>query len=59
MVDQAAQRFPIMNEKYELRRELGEGKTSKVYLANDVNNSAQKYAIKILKNDYIENDEKA
>ena len=48
-----------MNEKYELRRELGEGKTSKVYLANDVNNSAQKYAIKILKNDYIENDEKA
>jgi len=48
-----------MNDKYELRRELGEGKTSKVYLANDVTNPAQKYAIKILKNEYIENDEKA
>lgn len=48
-----------MNEKYELRRELGEGKTSKVYLANDLTNPSQKFAIKILKNEYIENDEKA
>jgi serine/threonine protein kinase len=48
-----------MNGKYELRRELGEGKTSKVYLANDLEVANQKYAIKILKNEYIENDEKA
>jgi len=48
-----------MNEKYELRRELGEGKTSKVYLANDITGSGNKFAIKILKNEYIENDEKA
>lgn len=53
------QNFPIMNGKYELRRELGEGKTSKVYLAFDVNNPNQQYAIKILKNEYIEGDEKA
>jgi len=48
-----------MNEKYELRRELGEGKTSKVYLANDITGTGAKFAIKILKNEYIENDEKA
>lgn len=59
MVDPTQQRFPIMNEKYELRRELGEGKTSKVYLANDLQIANQRYAIKILKNEYIENDEKA
>lgn len=52
-------KYPILNEKYELRRELGEGKTSKVYLAYDVSNHAQKYAVKILKNEYINSDEKA
>lgn len=59
MVDAPKSKYPILNEKYELRRELGEGKTSKVYLAYGVENPAQKFAVKILKNEYINSDEKA
>lgn len=59
MVDQSQSKYPILNEKYQLRRELGEGKTSKVYLANAVGDPGQKFAIKILKNEYLASDKKA
>jgi serine/threonine protein kinase len=59
MVEEGKSKFPVMNGKYELRRELGEGKTSKVYLAYDKENMSQQYAVKILKNDYLESDPKA
>jgi len=59
MVDQTKSKYPILDGKYELRRELGEGKTSKVYLARHTADASQQFAIKILKNEYLNQDEKA
>jgi len=59
MVEQVKSKYPLLNNKYELRRELGEGKTSKVYLARCVEDHSKQFAIKILKNEYLKQDEGA
>jgi serine/threonine protein kinase len=44
---------PVLNDRYILLKELGDGATSKVYSALDSQNNNQKFAIKVIKKDYL------
>lgn len=58
MQSQNAQKHPIFNNKYEIIKSLGEGNTSKVYLATAINEpTAKQVAIKILKEEFLRRDE--
>ena len=48
--------YPILNGKYALMSRLGEGNTSKVYLAQTVDATQQMVAIKIIKDDFLQKD---
>lgn len=48
--------YPILNGKYALMSRLGEGNTSKVYLAQTVDASKTMVAIKIIKDDFLSKD---
>jgi serine/threonine protein kinase len=55
---QNASKHPIFNNEYEIIKSLGEGNTSKVYLATKLNDSTGKQvAIKILKEEFLRRDE--
>lgn len=45
-----------MNGKYALLNRLGEGNTSKVYLAQTIDPSQQLVAIKIIKDEFLQKD---
>jgi len=46
-------KWPIFKNRYYITKQLGSGKTSKVYLAHDVNDPSKKVAIKILRDDFL------
>lgn len=48
-----ARKHPIFNDKYEITSSLGQGKTSKVYLANEVGKPDKTVAIKIFREEYL------
>jgi len=53
-----SQKHPIFNGQYEILKSLGEGNTSKVYLARSIQEpSAKQVAIKILKEEFLRRDE--
>jgi serine/threonine protein kinase len=54
----AAQRMtqPVLNGKYALLNRLGEGNTSKVYLAQTLDHTQQLVAIKIIKDEFLQKD---
>lgn len=47
---------PVFNGKYEITKSLGEGNTSKVYLARYADNHGHQVAIKILKEEFLKRD---
>lgn len=49
-------RHPVFNDKYEIIRSLGEGNTSKVYLARSLADETHHVAIKILREEYLTRD---
>ena len=49
------QKHPIFNNEYEIIKSLGEGNTSKVYLARSIENG-QLHAVKILKEEFLRRD---
>ena len=53
---QAKQQHPIFNGKYEILKSLGEGNTSKVYLARSLENPSHHVAVKILKDEFLRRD---
>ena len=53
---QAKQQHPIFNGKYEILKSLGEGNTSKVYLARSLVNPLNHVAVKILKDEFLRRD---
>ena len=53
---QAKQQHPIFNSKYEILKSLGEGNTSKVYLARCLVNPLNHVAVKILKDEFLRRD---
>jgi serine/threonine protein kinase len=48
--------FPVFNGKYEITKSLGEGNTSKVYLARCLDNPAHSVAVKIMKDEFLKRD---
>jgi len=55
MVDKI--KAPILNGKYEMLSTLGEGNTSKVYLAQTIDEPRYYVAIKILRDEFLARDE--
>lgn len=53
---QAKQQHPIFNGQYEILKSLGEGNTSKVYLARSLVNPLEHVAVKILKDEFLRRD---
>ena len=49
---------PIFNNKYEILRSLGDGKTSKVYLIKSIKDKDKKVAMKLLREEFLQKDEK-
>ena len=47
---------PIFNNKFEILKSLGEGNTSKVYLARALENQSQLVAIKVIKDEFLRRD---
>ena len=52
----SAQKHPIFNGRFEILKSLGEGNTSKVYLARDLLDANCFVAIKILKEEFLRRD---
>ncbi len=59
MDSQKKQLGPVLNGKYTLLSTLGEGNTSKVYLASLVDEPSFYVAIKILKDEFLAKDKDA
>lgn len=49
--------MPVLNGKYEMLSTLGEGNTSKVYLAQTTDEPKHYVAIKILRDEFLKRDE--
>lgn len=49
---------PIFNKEYEILRSLGDGKTSKVYLCKSIKDPENKVAMKLLREEFLQKDEK-
>jgi len=50
-VDKA--KHPIFNNEYEILQSLGEGNTSKVYMARNIKNPNQVVALKLLREEFL------
>ena len=50
------QAHPIFNNSFEILKSLGEGNTSKVYLAREIANPSNHVAVKILKEEFLRRD---
>jgi hypothetical protein len=59
MENQKPPQAPVLNGKYTLLSTLGEGNTSKVYLASLVDEPSFYVAIKILKEEFLAKDKDA
>lgn len=49
---------PVFNKEYEIHRSLGDGKTSKVYLCKSIKDSDKQVAMKLLREEFLQKDEK-
>lgn len=56
MQRQIIQQHPIFNGQYEIIKSLGEGNTSKVYLARKLSNPLEQVALKVLKEEFLKRD---
>lgn len=50
--------YPIFNKEWEIRKSIGEGNTSKVYLAHHTKDK-RTVALKIFKEEFLDRDEKS
>merc|ERR1711981_1037637 len=50
------QKHPIFNGEYEILSSLGEGNTSKVYLARSIKDPKKKIALKLLREEFLQRD---
>lgn len=53
-----AKKHPIFNKEYEIHSSLGDGKTSKVYLIKSLKDKEKKVAMKLLREEFLQKDEK-
>ena len=50
------QKHPIFNNEYEILSSLGEGNTSKVYLARSIADPSKQVALKLLREEFLQRD---
>lgn len=50
------QKHPIFNNEYEILSSLGEGNTSKVYLARSIKDPSKQVALKLLREEFLQRD---
>ena len=50
------QKHPIFNGEFEIISSLGEGNTSKVYLARSLSNPKEQIALKLLREEFLNRD---
>ena len=50
-------KHPIFNGEYEIMQSLGEGNTSKVYLAKSLNDPNKCVALKLLREEFLQRDQ--
>jgi len=50
------QKHPIFNNQYEILSSLGEGNTSKVYMARSLEDKKKVIALKLLKEEFLQRD---
>ena len=51
-----AKRHPVFNNEYEILSSLGEGNTSKVYLIRSIADPSKKFALKLLREEFLNRD---
>lgn len=56
---QLPSQYPVFNGKYNIMKSLGEGHTSKVYLAHQNGNPSVQVAIKVLKEEFLSKEKDA
>lgn len=49
-------KHPVFNGEYEILSSLGEGNTSKVYMARNIKNPKQVVALKLLREEFLQRD---
>jgi serine/threonine protein kinase len=49
-------KHPVFNGQYEIISSLGEGNTSKVYMARSLENPSQMVALKLLREEFLSRD---
>lgn len=52
----SVQKHPIFNNEYEILSSLGEGNTSKVYMARKISDPKKFAALKLLKEEFLSRD---
>ena len=50
------QKHPIFNQEYEILSSLGEGNTSKVYMARSISDPSKIVALKLLREEFLQRD---
>ena len=50
------QKYPVFNNQYEILSSLGEGNTSKVYMARNIEDPKKIVALKLLKEEFLQRD---
>lgn len=53
------QDHPIFNQEYEILSSLGEGNTSKVYLVRSLKDPKKRYALKLLREEFLQRDKES
>jgi len=56
MESSSSSKHPIFNNEYEIMQSLGEGNTSKVYLAKNINDPKKVVALKLLREEFLQRD---
>merc|ERR1711868_187416 len=57
MESSSSSKHPIFNNEYEIMQSLGEGNTSKVYLARSINDPGKTVALKLLREEFLQRDQ--
>ena len=52
-------KYPVFNKKYEIISSLGEGNTSKVYLVRSIEDPKKQFALKLLREEFLNRDKES
>ena len=56
-MDKSKMKHPVFNNEYEIVSSLGEGNTSKVYMARSLNDPKKVVALKLLREEFLQRDQ--